>query len=263
MVQSLEAGQRVARVKWEMLDKMKSNSEQTNTSIEVKKPKQINHREVLVDLILFLTVMFLVRTITIPGLGFMGNALFNSLVTLGVATWRLRVRGLSWKSLGVSRPKSFKKMIGVTVFILVLVPVSVIFVEIISDLLSSTASVDSTQASTDSRFENIKGNLSYFFSIIFLVWIESFFEELQDRGFLLNWLESLFSKIPFSTILAVVIQASIFGFRHAPSHGISGAITVGIIGLIFGIAYVAFGRNLWALIVAHCLLNSMSMLERL
>lgn len=42
----------------------------------------------------------------------------------------------------------------------------------------------------------------------------------------------------------------------------SGAILVGIIGLVFGFAYVAFGRNLWALIIAHCVLNSMSMIER-
>ena len=60
----------------------------------------------------------------------------------------------------------------------------------------------------------------------------------------------------------MITQAAIFGFRHSPTHGVSGAMVTGIIGLVFGIAYVAFGRNLWALIIAHCFLNSMSMVER-
>jgi hypothetical protein len=52
------------------------------------------------------------------------------------------------------------------------------------------------------------------------------------------------------------------GYMGKPTHGLSGAIVTGIIGLILGFAYVAFGRNLWALIIAHCFLNSMSMVER-
>jgi len=67
--------------------------------------------------------------------------------------------------------------------------------------------------------------------------------------------------ISFATVLAVFLQAAVFGFRH--SYDLSArSITVGLIGLIMGIAYVAFGRNLWPLIAAHCVLNSMSMLDR-
>ena len=65
----------------------------------------------------------------------------------------------------------------------------------------------------------------------------------------------------FATVIAVVLQAFIFGFRH--SNDLSErSITVGLIGLIMGIAYVNFGRNLWPLIIAHCILNSISMVER-
>jgi membrane protease YdiL (CAAX protease family) len=86
-------------------------------------------------------------------------------------------------------------------------------------------------------------------------------EELLDRGFLMNWLERLFSKTSFATVIAILIQAALFGFRH--SYDLSArSISVGIIGLIMGIAYMYFGRNLWPLIIAHCILNSMSMLER-
>ena len=121
--------------------------------------------------------------------------------------------------------------------------------------------IDPDTSGDVTRWDPLKGNLTLFFSIIFFVWIESFLEELLDRGFLMNWFERLFSKTSFATILAVVFQAAIFGFRH--SYDLSErSITVGLIGLIMGIAYMDFGRNLWPLIIAHCILNTMSMLER-
>lgn len=62
-------------------------------------------------------------------------------------------------------------------------------------------------------------------------------------------------------MLAVLLQASIFGFGH--SHELSErSITVGLIGLVMGITYVKFGRNLCPLIIAHCVLNTMSMIEK-
>jgi membrane protease YdiL (CAAX protease family) len=86
-------------------------------------------------------------------------------------------------------------------------------------------------------------------------------EELLDRGFLMNWLEKLFSKTSFAAVIAVILQAVIFGFRH--SHDFSErSITVGIIGLVMGIAYMVSGRNLWPLIIAHIVLNTLSMFER-
>ncbi len=93
------------------------------------------------------------------------------------------------------------------------------------------------------------------------IWIESMLEELLDRGFLMNWLEKLFSTTSFATVIAVILQAVIFGFRHSYDFS-ARSITVGIIGLIMGIVYIKFGRNLWPLIIAHCILNSMSMIER-
>ena len=94
-----------------------------------------------------------------------------------------------------------------------------------------------------------------------MILIESMLEEVLDRGFLINWFERLFSSITFATIIAVVLQAAIFGFRHSYDFS-ERSITVGIIGLIMGIAYVKFGRNLWPLIIAHCILNTMSMIDR-
>ena len=77
----------------------------------------------------------------------------------------------------------------------------------------------------------------------------------------MNWIERMFAGGLFATVLAVVLQATIFGFRH--SNDLSErSITVGLIGLAMGIGYVVFGRNLWPLIFAHCALNTMSMIDK-
>lgn len=100
-----------------------------------------------------------------------------------------------------------------------------------------------------------------FLLIIPIVLVESFLEELLDRAFLITWFEKLCPKTRITTIIAVVMQALLFGFKH--SNDISERpITVAVIGLIMGITYVKFSRNLWTIIIAHCILNTMSMIER-
>ncbi len=220
----------------------------------------IHHKGFLFDLIIYITVMFLVREIYILKMGFIANGLFWSITTLIVATWRMRVRGVSWKDLGLHKPKYFGKTVGISILILATVMISIMTFEIIKDHLPFSLAPDTSEKAS-SKFGDLKGNWTHFFLIIPFIWIESMLEEMLDRGFLINWLERLFSGTSFATIIAVILQAMIFGFRH--SYDLSErSITVGIIGLIMGIAYIKFGRNLWPIIIAHCLLNTFSMLGR-
>jgi len=234
-------------------------TENINTEIELS--GTTNYKGFLIDLILYLSVMFLVREIYLPKIGFIGNGLFWSLTTLIVASWRMKVRGVSWKDLGLKKPANLGKTIGISAIILAAVMGSLIAFEIIKDQLPFSIAPDTSSESAVSKFGNLKGNWPHFFLIIPFVLLESMLEELLDRGFLINWFEKLFSKTSFATVIAVLLQALIFGFRH--SYDLSArSITVGIIGLIMGIAYVKFGRNLWPLIIAHCVLNGMSMMGR-
>lgn len=209
--------------------------------------------------------MFLIREIAFSDVGFIANGLFNSLTTLVVATWILKARAVTWNDLGLNSAQSFKKTILVTGFILVCTPLSLVLFELVKDQLPMVLASDTSEQSSVSKFGDLEGNWMLFFSILPFIWLESFLEELLDRGFLLNWFERLFSKTSMATILAtilaVIFQAMIFGFRH--SYDLSErSIIVGLIGLVMGIAYVAFGRKLWPLILAHCILNTISMLER-
>ena len=220
---------------------------------------QVKPLNALIDLAIFLLVMFLVREIRIDSLGFWGNSLFRSFITVGVATLLLYYRKQSWRDLGLTKPGNYLRVLGVAAIILIgTVVAMMIFELLVRDILFAETE---SGAESDS-FSDLKGNIPYFFSIIVFVWIESFLEELQDRGFSLNRFEALFEKIPLATVLAVLIQAAIFGFRHSYdfSHR---SITTGLIGLVFGTVYVLSGRNLWPLILAHIILNTMSMVDRL
>tara|TARA_R110002050_G_scaffold109796_3_gene221136 strand:- start:8029 stop:8742 length:714 start_codon:yes stop_codon:yes gene_type:complete len=234
-------------------------TEQKQISNDLTKP--INHKGFLFDLIIYISVMFLIREIYFPSVGFIINGLFWSFSTLVIATWRMKVRNISWKDLGLRKPESFKKTIFVTIGILIAIVLSIMAFEMIKDYLPFSLEQKNYSEKSASKFGNLKGNWLLFFTIMPAVLLESMLEELLDRGFLINWFEKLFSKTTIATILAVILQALIFGFRH--SYDLSDrSIRVGLIGLIMGIAYVKFGRNLWSLIIAHCILNTMSMVDR-
>ena len=205
--------------------------------------------------------MFLVREIYVDKIGFIANGLFWSLTTLVVASWRMKVRGVTWKDLGLRKPRHFGKTLGISAIILVATIAGILLFEIVKDQLPFSLSTDTSSESAGSKFGPLKSNWLQFFFIIPFVWLESMLEELLDRGFLMNWIEKVFSMTSLATVIAVLLQAAIFGFRHSNDFS-ERSITVGIIGLVMGIAYVKFGRNLWPLIIAHCILNTMSIIER-
>lgn len=237
---------------------MKKRTSHTTTKGTVTSTNSIGF---LVDLVIYIAVMFLIREVYFPDVGFIINGLFWSFSTLIIALWRMKVRDVSWKDLGLHKPKSIKKMVLVSVGILIATVTSIVLFNSIKDALPFLTEQDVSEGNSSSKFGDLKGNWSLFFTIMPMVLIESMLEELLDRGFLMNWFEKLFSFTSFATVIAVVLQAAIFGFRH--SNDLSErSITVGLIGLVMGIAYVKFGRNLWPLIIAHCVLNTMSMIER-
>ena len=128
-----------------------------------------------------------------------------------------------------------------TVFILGFAILSIIIFEVFKDQLFVEIAPDTSNESAVHKFGDLKGNWILFFSIIPIIWLESFLEEILDRGFLMNWIEKMLSSTLVATIAAVILQAVIFGFRH--SYDLSErSITVGLIGLAIGIS---IGYNRW------------------
>jgi membrane protease YdiL (CAAX protease family) len=102
-----------------------------------------------------------------------------------------------------------------------------------------------------SRFEDVPGNLTLLLTILPLVWlIAAFGEEFFFRGFLLTRLAQLFGTTRWAWCLAIVLQAIAFGALHA-YQGPVDMILIGIGGLVYGVGFVVAKRNLWPLILAH------------
>lgn len=218
-------------------------------------------RAFFLDLLLYVAVMFGVREVYFSDLGFLANGLMWSTTTLIFASWRMHARGVSWQDLGLCVPKDLKLALAATALIPAFAIGSIIVFQLLKDQLFPGLAPDNSNAEAGGKFGELAGNWALFFSIIPLIWLQSTLEELLDRGFLIHWIEKTLSSTWFATAVAVVAQAVIFGFRH--SYDLSErSITVGLIGLAMGLGYVLFGRNLWPLIIAHCALNTISMVGR-
>ena len=84
-----------------------------------------------------------------------------------------------------------------------------------------------------------------------------FLEELLWRGYLMNRLVELPGRqTRLAWVIALIASAVIFGLGHA-YQGLAGILKTGLIGLVFGISYLVAGRNLWPLILAHALIDTL------
>lgn len=211
------------------------------------------------DLIVYITIMFLIRETSIPNSHYLVTGFLYSGTTLLVATWMMKRRGISWKNLGLVRPKSIKKTALSSIVIFISIIATLLIFNLIQDSFAIAKESSEAVRGTSTGHSLSNGDYAYVFSIILFVWLQSALEELLERGFLITWVEGLFSNVKFKTAIAIIFQACIWGFRH--SYDISErSISVFLIGIIMGIAYVKLDRNLWPVIIAHCAMNTISLI---
>ena len=104
-----------------------------------------------------------------------------------------------------------------------------------------------------SSFAAVEGNLPNYLVLLAIgLLFGGIAEELVFRGFVIGWGAELFGK-PMALPLAVV-SACVFGLAHM-YQGWTGVISTGLVGLIFGVLYVACGRRLLPAIMAHATNN--------
>ncbi|MGD8897124.1 MAG: CPBP family intramembrane metalloprotease, partial [Acidobacteriota bacterium] len=102
-----------------------------------------------------------------------------------------------------------------------------------------------------SRYDVIVGNLPAAIAMVLILPLTAAIpEEIIYRGFLIGRLETLFGGLSAGPVLAVAVQCLVFALIHF-SWGIGGMLLAGIMGAIWGTAYMLCGRNLWIVIMAH------------
>lgn len=181
------------------------------------------------------------------------------LSALAVASWRLRGHNETWGDLGLKRPQSWWKVLVWTLIALVLTMVAG---QLLEGVVSATMGSSAAQAETDNggRFANLPGNTAVFIYWLAVAWIiGGFAEEMLFRGLLITRFETLFSRVPFGLVFAIIIPAIIFGQQHHYYQGISGAIATGGVALVSGVLYILFKRSLWPLTLSHGLANTIGL----
>jgi len=201
----------------------------------------------ILDVILFLALTFGIDHVA--GYFFDEQSLMGGLIgvtaSVLIAWGLLLLRGQRWRDVGLKRPSSFIMMI---VWALI-VSAGIYFTQqYVGPLLGEEPNLE--------RFAPLQGNLPMYLQIMGAVWVTAaLFEELVYRGFMLTRLEAVFGSTVIGMFLAVLAQAVVFGLIHY-YQGWAGMVLTGIGGFIFGLGYYLSGRNLWALILAHGLVNT-------
>ncbi len=102
-----------------------------------------------------------------------------------------------------------------------------------------------------SSFTAVRGNLKFALAMIALIWVlAAFGEELVYRGYLMNRIADLGRGTRTAWIVSLFLISALFGFAHY-QQGLTGIIEEGSDGLILGLMYLGYRRNLAIPIVAH------------
>lgn len=205
--------------------------------------------------ILAITLLFLyVSEAFFGGATFVGGLLgWLGLVFGMLLVWlSLQRRGQTWASIGLGRPESFVRTsvmalgVAVAVFVMLQVLLQLIILPVFG-------------APDSSRFARIAGNRLLLAGGLFSVWTAAAFgEEIIFRGYLVSRLAELLGEARWAWVGAVVTQSLVFGVMHF-YQGLSGIVITGVVGLLFGFAYLAVRRNLWVLVLAHGFIDTFSL----
>ncbi len=112
-----------------------------------------------------------------------------------------------------------------------------------------------------SRFSGVEGSLRTLLLMLALSWtFAAFGEEIAFRIVMLRGIAVALGEGRSAWIIAVVVQAAVFGFVHL-YQGPAGAAGALISGLVFGIITVMARGAIWPAAIAHGSNNSIGLIE--
>jgi CAAX protease family protein len=192
------------------------------------------------------------------GLSLLGSPLVNLglVVTIAIFWVVSKRRGSTWSDFGLARPKSWGRTILLGIGVTLGMIVAFTFLMPLITQAFPVPQVD------NSRFDILHGNLPNLILNVVAAWFTAaFFEELVWRGYLMNRLVDLQGKeTKLAWVIALVGSAIIFGLAHT-YQGLGGVIKITVLGLLFGASFLSVRRNLWPVIIAHALLDTIGFIQ--
>lgn len=177
----------------------------------------------------------------------------GSLFLLALATASLAVRNRSWGAVGLIRPASWPRLVGLAV----LLTAAVILIGAVAVVPLAEQVTGTGQDFSALSF--VRGDLAALFAMLAVAWVfAAFGEELLFRGFLLNRIADAFGGGRFATAMGAVGSSLAFGAVHL-YQGAAGIVSTTVVGLMLAVVYLLFRRNLWLVIVMHGLIDTVSL----
>ena len=177
---------------------------------------------------------------------------FPSILFLLPFSWiSLWLRRMSWPDLGLSRPKSWLRTIGIGA------TVGVVY-QLIELCLIDPLFIRLTNEPMDlSQFELIRGSIPHLVVWVLIGWIiGAFAEEMVYRGYLLNRFADLVAHNRAGWAAGALASSALFAIGHA-YLGIGGVLENFLYACVFAGLYLAARRNLWLVIMAHGFYNTL------
>lgn len=183
-----------------------------------------------------------------------GGGAISIVVAVGVATLLLWRRQSGWAALGFRRPGRIGHAIALAIGLFL---VGLLVVPVVAQLLMAPLHLVGIEGHV---FAHMRGNAgSYLYMLLPLGWGSAAFgEEMLFRGFIATRIETLLGGGRAATAAAALLQATLFGAVHGFLGG-AGMIKAGLLGLVWSAGYFRYGRNLWPLVIAHGLVDTVGL----
>ncbi len=214
----------------------------------------------LAGMVWFLHYSHLLRYINLPvptfGIAGAPRADFGTLIAvLAVAAWVWIVRGQSWASIGLSRPKSIRNTIlwgvGLGCF-------GFFLQAVLPALLEGGGAGKNTANAT---YGPLKGNLPLLLWWLPYLWVSAGFgEEFLYRGYYFQRIVSIVGERWWGIAIAVIGSSLYFGIAHS-SGGLNHILDASIGGFAACVFFLILRRNLWALMLSHALADTLTFLQ--
>ena len=157
----------------------------------------------------------------------------------------LRLRGVTWRDVGLRLPPNWMWLVGGGV-------AAGVAMELLELFVTQPLLVALTGKFPDlAELHALVGNLKLLVVWIVVSWtLAALGEELVWRGYLMNRMAEFFGGRRGGWVATLILASVVFGLAHA-DQGVTGVAENAFDGMLLGLLYCAGGRNLIMPIVAH------------
>ena len=183
-----------------------------------------------------------------------------NMLTLAMVWLGLWLRGQGWEHLGLSVRLASPRALLRGVLLSLVVFIAALAAFIVGAIVMAMI-VGRPEAADLSGYDYLRGNLPLLILVLAAVYLgSSFGEEVTYRGFLITRIAELGSGGKGAWRLGVLASSIVFGLIHF-AWGPAGMVQTGFMGLALGVSYLAVGRRLWVLVLAHAYMDTILLLQ--